>query len=82
MTDEIVRPWQYSVKLECNAKGYIQPTVHIFSDVLSQKDVKLHEIATDLLDWSVHEVKSRGYKVATDITEKEEPAKNNKEVKK
>lgn len=61
--ETVIRPWQYSVKLETNAKGFIQPSVHVYSD--ESKDVWL--TATRLLDALVDELKTSGYKVATDL---------------
>lgn len=83
MTEEITRPWQYSVKLETNAKGYIQPSIHIYSDDLNCNcELGIHGIIIDVLDKLVDKLKESGYRVATDITE--DPPKNNhsKEVKK
>jgi len=63
------RPYQYEVSLDCTAKGYIQPSIKVRSDSLNQGEVGIQQIATDVLDWLVHEVRDRGFKVATDIEE-------------
>lgn len=69
MTNEIaLRPWQYSVKLDVNAKGWVQPSVHVYSD--DERDIWLK--AMRLLDQTIDELKGAGYKVATDIKDKEE----------
>jgi len=70
------RPYQYEVSLDCTAKGYIQPSVKVRSDTLIQGNLPIQKIATDVLDWLVHEVRNRGFRVATDI---EEITKNGKE---
>lgn len=70
------RPYQYEVSLDCTAKGWIQPSVKVRSDTLNQGEVGIQHIATDILDWLVHEVRDKGYKVATDF---EEITKNGKE---
>ena len=71
-----IRPWQYEVSLDTTAKGYVQPSVKVRSDTLIQGEIGIQKIATDILDWLVHEVRERGFKVATDI---EEITKNNGE---
>lgn len=61
-----LRPWMYSVKLETNAKGWIQPCIHVYAD---ESDV--WKKATCLLDQTIDELKTMGLRVATDIKEKE-----------
>lgn len=70
------RPYQYEVSLDCTAKGYIQPSIKVRSDHLNEGEVGIQSLAADILDWLVHEVRDRGYKVATDI---EEVTKNGKD---
>ena len=66
MSTKELRPWQYSVKLEVNARGFVQPSVHVYSD----EDRDLWLKAKQLLDQVVDELKGSNYKVATDIKEK------------
>lgn len=60
-----VRPWQYSIKIEANAKGYIQPSVHVYSDDMKRA---LQE-AISALNCLVAELRDNGFKVATSIPE-------------
>ena len=33
MVEEVaLRPWQYTVKLEVNARGFVQPSVHVYGN--------------------------------------------------
>lgn len=61
----IVRPYQYSVKLEMNAKGLIQPSVHAYGDV----PVDTADDCIETLHYVITEARKRGYKMACDITE-------------
>lgn len=74
----VVRPYQYSVSLDCTAKGYIQPSVKILSDKLVYPitGTGIETIAVLLLDRLVKELKHSAYKVATDI---EDVTKNGKD---
>src|ERR1041385_7891 len=63
-----VRPWQYSVKLEVNAKGWVQPSVHVYSD-----KADCHEMAVILLERTVKQLRLSGFKVATDIRNGDPP---------
>jgi len=67
---DVKTQYQYEVSLDTTAKGYIQPSIKIRSDTLNQGNVGIQQIAVDVLDWLVHEVRDRGFKVATDIEEK------------
>jgi len=70
MTEEVFRPYQFEVSLDCTAKGYIQPNVKIRSDDLNfQCELGIHGIAVDVLDKLVGKLKESGYKVATEIEE-------------
>lgn len=60
-----VRPYQYSVKLEMNAKGLIQPSVHAYGDV----PVDTADDCIETLHYVITEARKRGYKMACDITE-------------
>lgn len=75
------RPYAYSISLDCNAKGYIQPSVKVLSDDLLVsptglvdglgKDERMHleDAIVLLLDKLVKSLKHSGYKIATDIEE-------------
>lgn len=66
MTSEEVRlPYQYSIKLEVNAKGWVQPSVHIYGDNLY--DACAH--ARMALNRLVADLHGEGFKVATDVKE-------------
>ena len=73
MVEESVRPYAYSVSLDCTAKGYIQPSVKVQADELAEYHkemvITLHEKAVVLLDRLVKSLRDSGYKVATDIVE-------------
>jgi hypothetical protein len=62
--EETIRPWQFSVKLECNAKGWIQPSIHVYSDKADAE-----ELAVILLERTVKQLKLSKVKVATSILE-------------
>lgn len=71
INDQVVRPWQYSIKVEVNAKGYLQPSVHVYSDSLIDGDIEIQELVLHMLSKLVRDAKALGFKVATDIdTEK------------
>lgn len=75
--NDIFRPYRYSITLDTNAKGWIQPSVKVLSDFLIEKEgLELHELTVMLLTNVVGELKAKGYKVATDI---EDIPKNGKE---
>lgn len=59
-----LRPWQYGVKIECNAKGFIQPSIHVYSDKCD-----CEQLAVILLERTVKELKRSGFKVATSLPE-------------
>jgi hypothetical protein len=61
---EIRQPWQFSTKLEVNAKGFVQPSVHVYSD-----KADCHEMAVILLERTVKQLRLSGFKVATDMGE-------------
>lgn len=63
MSEEVFRPYAYSLSLDCTAKGYIQPSLKVQSDETDG----LPQLATFLLDRLVKELRNKGYKVATDI---------------
>jgi hypothetical protein len=67
----VSRPYQYSVSLDCNAKGWIQPSIKVMSDtlVMNKNSSTIEEVAILLLDNTVNFLKKQGYKVATDIEE-------------
>lgn len=63
-TEVEVKPqYQFSIKAEVNAKGYVQPSVHIFSDSLADAidDARL------ALKTLVRKLQQDGFKVATDL---------------
>lgn len=60
--------FQYSAKVEVNAKGYCQPHVHIFSN----DRVKMITETIDSLKQLVHGIKAAGFQVATDLAPKKE----------
>lgn len=65
MTSEVsIRPWKYSVKLDVNAKGFVQPSVHVNSDT---EDRDLWLKAVTLLQDTIDELKVCNYKIATDL---------------
>jgi len=59
--------YRYSVKLESTAKGYIMPTVHVYSDDLKE----IENVPVALLAHICAVVKQGGFKLATDIAEPE-----------
>lgn len=65
--ETVVRPWQYSIKIEANAKGYIQPSVHVYSDDMKRA---LQE-AISALNCLVSELRDNGFRVTTDIAKTE-----------
>lgn len=71
MSEEVFRPYQYSVSLDCTAKGWIQPSIKVLSDELAATSIVNHmsidETAILLLDNTVNLLRKHGYKVATDI---------------
>lgn len=76
-----MRPYAYSISLDCNAKGYIQPSVKVVSDDLlvsprglvdglgEHDQMHLEDAIVLLLDKLVKSLKHSGYKIATDIEE-------------
>ena len=67
-----LRPYQFSITLDCNAKGFIQPSVKVLCDSLTlnvgEKGLMTLEACTVLmLNRIVKELKFSKYKVATDI---------------
>lgn len=71
------RPYAYSISLDCNAKGYIQPSVKMQSDTMFHADgTTIEREIVLLLDRLVKELRQSGYKIATDI---EEVSKNGKD---
>ena len=79
MTEEIYRPYQYSVSLDTTAKGFIQPSVKVLNDELIEvrTGTEIETVAVLLLDRLVKELRHSGYKVATDI--EEVPKQNGKD---
>lgn len=69
-----LRPWQYSVKLEVNAKGYVQPSVHVYGDNLNLVTAE----AQDILVKIVTAVKTLGFRVATDMPAEDKEVKPKK----
>lgn len=67
MTDEVIRPWQYSVKIETNARGYVQPSVHVYSDSVTE----IEGLAVKVLEMLVDDLRHSGFIVATDIANAE-----------
>jgi len=75
--NDVYRPYAYSISLDCNAKGYIQPSIKVQSDELVQisfnedgtarSRISIVQIAVHMLDGLVIRLKESGYKVATDI---------------
>ena len=64
----LVRPYAYSISLDCNAKGYIQPSIKMQSDqLISVEGIEIQEPAVILLDRLVKKLRKNGYKIATDI---------------
>lgn len=55
--------FQYSAKIEVNAKGYCQPHVHIYSN----DRIKMIQETVDSLRSLVHGLKAVGFSVATDL---------------
>lgn len=60
---QLPRPWQYSIKLETNAKGFIQPSIHVYSDDMKRA---LQETVS-ALNCLVADLRDNGFRVATDI---------------
>lgn len=69
MVEEHFRPYQYSIGLDCNAKGWIQPSIKVLSDtlIMNKDSSTIEEVAIFLLDSTINLLKKQGYKVATDI---------------
>jgi hypothetical protein len=65
---EVKQQYQYSVKLETTARGFIQPTIHAYDNV----GIDACDDAINALAYTVDALKKRGYKVATEIKENEE----------
>lgn len=65
--ENVVRPWQYSVKIETNARGYVQPSVHVYSDSVRA----IEGLAVKLLELLVNDLRQSGFKLATDIANAE-----------
>lgn len=55
--------FQYSAKVEVNAKGYVQPHIHIYSN----DRTKMVQETLESLEHLVHGLKARGFQVATDL---------------
>lgn len=77
--EENYRPYRYTVSLDCNAKGWIQPSVKVMADDLlisprglveglgEYEQIRLEDATVLLLDKLVKSLKYSRYKVATDI---------------
>ena len=73
---EQLKQWPYSVKIEMNAKGFIQVSVHTYDDT----GVDACDQALTSLNYVVEELRKLHYKVASDYAD--EPKKVfTKEVK-
>lgn len=69
--------WQYSVKIETNAKGWIQPSIHVYSN-----DMKLALQQTiSALNCLVADLRDNGFRVATDIRNGTGSGNSNNEVR-
>lgn len=60
----VARPWQYSVKVEANAKGWVQPSVHVYSEKAG-----CYADAVLILEKVVGQLKASGFRVATDMVD-------------
>lgn len=61
---QTLRPWQFGVRIETNAKGWLQPSIHVYSDKCD-----CEELAVILLERTVKQLKRSGFKVATSLPE-------------
>jgi len=57
--------YRYSVKLETTAKGFVMPSVHVYSDELEE----IKEVPIALFVHICDVLNEQGFKVATDIRE-------------
>lgn len=59
--------YQYSVKADVSAKGFVQTSIHVYSDDLDEAITKAATGLHNLNDY----LKIQGFRVATDIDERE-----------
>jgi hypothetical protein len=62
-----LKPWEYSVSVDVSAKGFVQPSIHVYSDDMKQAIQQ----AVSALNCLVSDLRDNGFRVATDIREKE-----------
>lgn len=62
-----LKPWEYSVSVDVSAKGFVQPSIHVYSDDMKQAIQQ----AVSALNCLVADLRDNGFRVATDIKEKE-----------
>ena len=62
-----LKPWEYSVSVDVNAKGFVQPSIHVYSD--DMKEAIRNTVSA--LNCLVSDLRDNGFRVATDIKEKE-----------
>jgi hypothetical protein len=63
-----LKPWEYSISVDVSAKGFVQPSIHVYSDDMKQA---IRETVS-ALNCLVADLRDNGFKVATDIKEKVE----------